>query len=633
MITRRQALALLAGTLLPGDVLAAYFESDYVEGMGGEVALPPVAERLPKNPRVVNLSGMGREVGRYGGAVRMLIGGQRDIRYMPVIAYARLVGYDEQLSVTADLAESFEVEEERIFTFRLREGHRWSDGSLFTAEDFRYVWDDMFNNKELSRGGIPAMLKIDGKGPRFEVLDPLTIRYTWDVPNPDFLADQASASPLRLMMPSAYLKQFHVKYQTKEKLDAYIAKEHVQDWIALHQRMSRVTRPENPDLPTLDAWRNRTTPPSGRFVFERNPYYHRVDEKGQQLPYVDKILMDISSGDLIAAKTGTGESDLQFTNLDFSDYTFLKNAEQRYPLQVDLWKNTKGSRVCFFPNLNCKDDVWRNLWRDVRVRRALSLSINRQEINKAVFFGLAKESANSILPTSPLFKPEYRDAWAKFDPAEANRLLDEVGLTERDAYGVRILPDGRSAKMTVESAGETTVENDVLELVHDYWSEIGIKIFVRISQRELLRRRIKGGDTIMTVGQGIDNGIPTSDMSPKDLAPTSDDHQHWPLWGLHSLSGGSDGRAPDLPEAQELLALLSRWRLAGQVTEREEAWHKMLHLFTDQVFTIGTVNATLQPIVHNRRLRNVPRDGQYGYEPLSYLGVYMPDTFWYDSNA
>lgn len=110
-----------------------------------------------------------------------------------------------------------------------------------------------------------------------------------------------------------------------------------------------------------------------------------MDENGVQLPYIDKVVMGVGSGDLISAKTGTGESDLQFTNLDFADYTFLKNAEKRYPIKVDLWKRTQGARIALMPNLNCKDLVWRQVLLDVRVRRALSLAINREEINKAVF--------------------------------------------------------------------------------------------------------------------------------------------------------------------------------------------------------------------------------------------------------
>ncbi|MBT9371796.1 ABC transporter substrate-binding protein [Rhizobium sp. CSW-27] len=634
MITRRQALALLAGTMLPKAALGASLDSTYLSESGIAGTLPPLSERLPRNPRVVHLAGEeGKLIGRHGGTLRILIGGQRDIRYMPIISYARLVGYNEKLEMEPDLVERFEVEADRIFTFHLREGHRWSDGSPFTAEDFRYVWEDMFLNKELYRGGIPSSLIINGTAPHFEVLDERTVRYSWEVPNPDFLTDIASPSPLRLMMPAAYLKQFHPKYQNPEALKELIAKARVEDWIALHQKQSRTVRPENPDLPTLDAWRNTTPPPSGRFVFERNPYYHRVDEEGRQLPYIDRVYFDVSSSDLIAAKTGTGESDLQFTNLDFADYTFLKNAEDRYPIKVDLWKRIQGSRMALYPNLNCKDPVWNRLWRDVRVRRALSLAVNRREINMAVFFGLAAESANTILPQSPLFRLHYRNAWAQYDPAEANRLLDEAGLDKRGAGDIRLLPDGRHARIIIEITGENSIETDILELIHDHWLEVGIKIFVRTSQRELLRRRVKGGETIMTVFHGLDNGVPTADMSPEELAPTSDDQMQWPLWGLHAYSGGSDGKPADMPEAIRLSALLDEWRLSESAAEREVIWHHMLELYTDQVFTIGTVNATLQPVVRARNLRNVPQDGLYGYDPMSYLGVYRPDTFWYDKDA
>lgn len=630
MISRRHTLALLAGALIPHRVFAAYQESEFLRSGADAQSLPPVAERLPKIPRVMKLAESGKLPGRHGGTVRMMIGSQRDIRYLPIFSYSRLAGYNEHLELQPDILESFEIKEDRIFTFRLREGHRWSDGSDFTSDDFRYVWDDMFLNKKLYKGGVPASLKVNGKPPKFETLDRLTVRYSWDEANPEFMADIASPSPLRLMHPANYLKQFHVNYQKKEQLEQLMKQQGVEDWVALHQKMSRTVRPENPDLPTLDAWRPRTAPPAGRFVFERNPYYHRVDENGLQLPYLDRILMDVSAGDLIAAKTGTGESDLQVTNLDFADYTFLKGAEERYPLTVDLWKRIQGSRVVFFPNLNCKDEVWRLLWRDVRVRRALSLAINRTEINKAAFFGLAKESANAILPESPLFKPAYRDSWAIFDRDKANQLLDEAGLTGRGSEGERLLPDGRSARIIIETAGENTVESDVLELVRDHWAEIGIKIFVRVSQRELLRRRVKGGDTIMTVAQGLDNGVPTADMSPKELAPTTDDQMHWPLWGLHHLSGGSDGKPSDMPEVIALSKLFADWRSAASFEERQRIWHEMLQIHADQVFTIGTVNATLQPVTHSSRMKNVPKDGLYGFAPMSYLGVYMPDIFWYD---
>lgn len=625
MITRRVLLSLLASSAALPFAGSAEAET--------KIAGSAVSPGPPTSPRVIDLAAIGREPGKRGGTVRMLIGGQRDIRFMPINGYARLVGYDEHLNPLADLLEKYEVEHSKVFTFHLREGHRWSDGSPFTTEDFRYVWEDMFHNKELHRGGIPAELIVNGAEPRFEILDERTVRYSWDVPNPDFLAQQAAPSPTRLMMPSAYMKQFHPKYQDAETLVKLMKANRVEDWSSLHQVMGRTVRPENPDLPTLEPWCPRTKPPAQQFIFERNPHFHRVDENGVQLPYIERFVLNVSSPGLIAAKAGSGESDLQLANIDFADYTFLKSSEKRFPVHVNLWKRTQGSRIALMPNLNCKDDVWRNLFRDVRVRRALSLAIDRSEINKAAFYGIAKESANTVLPESRLYKPEYAEAYITHDPDEASRLLDEAGLDRRNEKGFRLLPDGRIMQIVIETAGEDNFESDVLELVADHWYKVGIAIHVRASSRELFRSRIRGGETIMCVWQGLDNGVPTADMSPKELAPTADDQLQWANWGLHYLSGGSDGRPPDMPEPLKLLDLLAAWRRSGETAEREKIWHEMLSIYTDQVFTIGIVNAALQPVVSSSKLRNMPSRGLFCFDPYAYLGVYMPDTFWFGESA
>ena len=200
---------------------------------------------------------------------------------------------------------------------------------------------------------------VDGKPPVFEVVDKLTVRYSWDAPNPDFLPSLAAAQPLVFLLPAHYMKQFHEKYQDEAKLAELVKANKVKNWVGLHQRMARQYRPENPDLPTLDPWRNTTKPPAEQFVFDRNPFFHRVDENGLQLPYIDQFVLNVSSSSIIPAKTGAGESDLQFTGIDFADYTFLKDAEKRYPVKVNLWKRTQGSRVALLPNLNAADPVWR----------------------------------------------------------------------------------------------------------------------------------------------------------------------------------------------------------------------------------------------------------------------------------
>lgn len=629
MLTRRTALGAIASAIIPGRLRAAEPKSALPSP---ETGLPDLADRLPKTPRVIDVSAMGRLPGRPGGTVRTLIGSQKDVRFMTIYGYARLVGYDESLNMHADILESFEDVGSRIFTFRIREGHKWSDGSLLTAEDFRYCWEDVWLNKHLKSEGPPRAFLVDGKMPAFEIIDPLTVRYTWDAPNPDFLPSLAAPQPLSLVLPAAYLKQFHEKYQEPDQLQALIKKHRARKWTALHLIMSRQYRPENPALPALEPWINRTEPPAERFVFERNPFFHRVDENGQQLPYIDRFILNVSSSAIIAAKAGSGESDLQMNGIDFADYSFLKDSEKRYPLKVHLWKRTQGSRLALLPNLNVADPTWRAVLRDVRVRRALSLAIDRREINMAVFYGLAKESADTVLPESPLFRTEFAEAWAAHDADKANALLDEAGLNARDEDGFRMLPDGRTAQITVETAGESSLDTDVLELVTDHWRAIGIPLFIRTSQRDVFQSRALGGQIMMSLWSGIDNGVPTAEMSPHQLAPTVEDQLQWPLWGSHYASDGQVGEPPDLPEAVELISLLTRWRRAGEHQERVHIWDAMLSLYTDQVFSIGIVNGTLQPVLASTRLRNLPSTGLYGFDPTSYLGVYMPDTFWLEED-
>ncbi|MBW9113277.1 ABC transporter substrate-binding protein [Rhizobium cauense] len=633
MVTRRTFLGGLIGSaVVPSVVNAAAdrdIEPEFLRDWLRAGRVPPMVDRLPTHPRIVNMKEMGRQPGVYGGTVRTIIGSQKDIRYMTVYGYSRLVGYDKHLMFQPDILLGFESKDDTVFTFHLREGHRWSDGAPFTVDDFRYWWEDVILNKDLTPGGGALELRPHGDLPKFEVLDDLRVRYTWARPNPMFMPALAGPLPLVIFGPGHYLKQFHKKYQDDFRLSALMKQNRVKKWADLHIKMSRASRPENPDLPTLDPWRNTTAPPADQFVFVRNPFFHRVDENGVQLPYVDKFILNVSSSSIIAAKAGAGESDLQATGVDFNDYTFLKDAEKRFPVRVNLWKQIRGSRVALLPNLNCADEVWRKLFREASFRRALSMAINRHEINMVAFYGLGKASADTVLPDSPLFRPEYAEAFIAHDPDQANKLLDELGLTNRGDDGIRLLPDGRRAEITVETAGESNLDTDVLELVRDHWREIGLALYTRTSQRDIFRSRAMSGTIMMSIWYGIENGVATADMSPGQLAPTLDDQLQWPLWGMHYLSAGQEGSAPDLPEVQQLVDLLNRWGETARFEEREVIWHQMLALYTQQVFSIGLINSTLQPILRSARLQNVPDKALYGFDPTSFLGLYMPDSFWF----
>jgi peptide/nickel transport system substrate-binding protein len=192
-----------------------------------------------------------------------------------------------------------------------------------------------------------------------------------------------------------------------------------------------------------------------------------------------------------------------------------------------------------------------------------------------------------------------------------------------------LLPDGRQAGILVETAGESTLETDVLELVRDHFREVGLALFIRTSQRDIFRKRALAGSLVMAVWQGLENAVPTADMSPAFLAPTQGDQMNWPIWGQHYMSVATSGTKPDMDGPLTLLGDLIDWYNAPDQASRAAAWHRMLALRADQVYSIGTVNGALQPIVHSSRLRNVPVEALWGYEPASYFGAYSPDTFFF----
>jgi len=626
LIRTRLGLVALALVLLPAPARAALQETPIFAAAVAKGELPPVISRLPREPSLAELE----TIGRPGGELRLLMASPKDTRLMVVYGYARLMAYTPGLALVPDILEAAEVSEDRVFTLRLRPGHKWSDGQPFTTEDFRYWFEDVAENPDLSPSGLPLQLLPNGERPHFEVLDEVTVRFTWSRPNPLFLPALAQPDPLFIYRPAHYLKQFHRKYANKEALDALVKQAGMRNWAALHNKLDVMYRNDNPDLPSLEPWILKTRPPADRIVFERNPYYYRVDGAGHQLPYIDRVILSIANSKIIPAKTGAGESDLQARYLSFDDYTFLKAGETANDYKVRLWRTGPGSQLALYPNLNVDDPVWHGLVRDVRFRRALSLATNRHEINQVIYFGLAIEGQNTVLPESPLYRPEYREAWAGFDPTEANRLLDLIGL-KRDGDGIRQLPDGRPADIIAEDSGESSEKSDVLELIRDSWRQVGIRLFSRPTQLTLFRRRVFSGQTLMSIEKGIENGLPTADMPPWEFAPTTQQQLEWPKWGQYRETKGQAGEPPDLPSASRLLELYETWLNAHAGGDHAQIWHEMLRIWADEVYSIGLIAGVLQPVVVNARLRNVPAEGVYNWDPGAHFGLYKPDGFWFDT--
>ncbi|WP_424832742.1 ABC transporter substrate-binding protein [Ruegeria sp.] len=623
------ALALLGMLPATAEIPANLQESAFWQSEVDSGDLPPAAERVPQDPLIVDLTAKGREFGEPGGTLRTMVTRSKDIRQMVVYGYARLVGFDENYEIAPDLLAAYENEGNLKFTLRLREGHKWSDGSPFTSEDFRYWWEDVANNELLSPSGPPDFLLVEGKPPVVTFPDEMTVVFEWEDPNPNFLQSLAQARPPFIYRPSAFLKQYHEKFADQEELAFQVEDARVKSWAALHNKLDNLYKFDNHELPTLQPWLNASSGKKIRHSFVRNPYYHRIDSNGVQLPYIDVVEMEIVAPGLVAAKTNAGESDLQGRGLAFRDASILKKGEADGNYKTLLWKTGVASQIAIYPNLNFEDDGWRDVLRDVRVRRALSLAIDRNTINQALYFKLAQPGAMSVLPASPFYDEENAKAWAQYDIDAANALLDEVGLTERDRDGIRLLPDGRPMELVIETAGERQEVENALQIVTDNWRDIGVDLVMRPLDRDILRNRVFAGNTMASVWFGWDDGIPQHHTSPAYLAPTDQVFLAWPKWGQYYQTGGGSGEPPDMPEAQRLMELAHDWEIASSDEARAAVWTEMLKIHANQLYAIGILNGAPQPIVVSNRLRNVPEQAMWAWEPGAHFGVHRPDEFFF----
>lgn len=625
-------LALAIAAILPAHVIAGPVlqESAFWKAEVDSGDMPAVADRVPVNPFVVDLEARGRKPGVAGGTLNTMVTRSKDIRQMVVYGYARLVGYDEDYTLMPDLLASYENEDNRVFTLHLREGHHWSDGHLFTSADFEFWWNDVANNNRLSPAGPPDFLRVEGKLPTVTFPDELTVVYAWEDPNPNFLQSLAQARPPFIFRPAHFLKKYHEKFAEAKALAVEVDDARVNSWAALHNKRDNMYKFDNHELPTLQPWMNSTSGKKIRHLFVRNPYYHRIDKNGVQLPYIDVVEMEIVAPGLVAAKSNAGQSDLQARGLGFRDIAILRKGEaDGGNYQTYLWGSGVASQIAIYPNLNVDDDVWRAVMRNVNVRRALSLAIDRKSINRALYFKLAKPGAMTVLPISPFFEQENRDAWAAYDIDAANALLDGAGLDKRNDDDIRLLPDGRPVEIVIETAGERQEVENALQIITDNWAEVGVRLVMRPLDRDILRNRVYSGTSMAAVWFGWDNGLPQAYTSPSHLAPRHQEFFAWPKWGQYYQTNGEAGTPPDLPEAIRLMELAHDWDRAETEQQRTDAWREMLAIHADQVFGIGILAEAPQPVVVNNKLHNVPKLAIWAWEPGAHFGIHRPDEFYF----
>jgi peptide/nickel transport system substrate-binding protein len=580
--------------------------------------LPPVEERLPANPLVVEPF---ESLGQYGGTWRSALRGGQDNAWLTrILGYDFLVRWDPNWEeVIPNLAESFESNADATeYTFTLREGTKWSDGEPFTADDIVFWYEAVIANEDYVATHPVGSWLMGGDEPVVvEKVDDYTVKFLFAEPNGLFLqrlATPSGAEPTRY--PEHYCSQFHGAYT--EDLDELIAENEATDWVNLFElKCGGIPGAPyealwyNADLPTLYAW-DITTPYGGnstQVVAERNPYYWKVDTEGRQLPYIDRLVAEIGDDvQVLVLKAMNGEIDMQDRHIASLDNkaVFADNMETGDYHFFDTIPSSMNTNAIAF-NLTHKDPVKREIFQNQDFRIALSHAINRQEIIDVVYVGQGEPYQLAPRPTSPFYNERLAKQYTEYDPDLANEMLDAI-YPDKNADGIRLGPDGNPIAFNVEVDATQLDRVNVLELVKGYWEAVGIQANIVSEDRSLLYTRKNGNEHDVAVWGG-DGGLDVI-LEPRWYFPFSDESwfaEAWVTW-YNNPSGEGALAAPEEPpaEAMRQMELYDQIKASGDPAEQAELMNEILEIAADQFYAIGiSLNPPGYGIVKNN-FHNVP---------------------------
>ncbi len=582
---------------------STYKEAPMLAEMVQQGTLPAVDLRLPPEPVIIQPH---ESIGQYGGTWQGVIRRANEsmygeLSYEPMLRFA--MGGQE---IIPNVAESWEEDaESKVFTFYMRQGIKWSDGEPLTADDVVFWFEDMVSNEELFPA-FPVWLTAGGQRCTLEKVDDYTVRFVFETPAPFFIR-QMGHPWNEVYRPRHFLEQFHPQYADETELNQKIEESGLETWVALF--LAKENWDTSLEVPVIFGWMNETLGTDQRTAV-RNPYYWKVDPEGNQLPYIDRHVGRMASDTAVAQlKAFSGEVDYSsFAVGQFPrDTMTLKRSEEQGNYHVVPTPISEPNVFILALNLNHKDPVLREIFSDRRFRIALSYAINRAEIQDLIYLDQPKESRQvAALPESPYYHEAAAKNYTEYDVEQANTLLDEMGLTERDAEGVRLRPDGSPILITLEVMGDRDDFVDALELISNWWKEIGIGGSVKPQERSLYQTRINGAEHDAGVhfsGAGLFPPIRPDRMLP--ITPTC----LWaPAWGLWYATRGESGEEPPA-EVKHQLELYDELLLTPALEDRQALWNEIMDIQAENLYHMGICDRAAVPCTVSNRMHNVPETG------------------------
>ncbi len=592
----------------------------------GNPELPSLAERLPEEPLVVAPY---NEIGKYGGTFDVLSNAtEAGTSDFLSVRHVNLVRYSDDLqTVVPNIAKDWKWNDDFTqLTFFLRKGHKWSDGAPFTAEDVKYWYDNLALNPDVMAKPKDYVL-VAGERMTVDVIDPQTVRFNLPGPKPGLIAHFAT-SFAQGFQPKHFLGKWDPKLNPDADamaqaagfenglavISAYYGNS---DWTdtpsPLLSKPAEVANLPADVVPTLESHITISDTTEGRHLVA-NPYFHMVDTAGNQLPYIsEQDEVYINENEVRILKLINAEVDYKEQSLQLDSAPLLMENQEKGDYTIDLRPEITISTFAF--NVTSEDLEKRKLFGDLRFRQAMSVAINREEVNEVSYFDLGEPKQYiGFSPRPDFVDKKWEQHFAQYDPALANSLLDEIGMKDTDGDGFRELPNGDKIVLNLQFSIQG-IPSSVVELVGQHWSEVGVQTTVKEVTPDEFRSAQSSNKLDVTMwrkGQPVAIVLGNNELW---VPPYSDyfGSRTGMLWAEWVDSKGASGVEP--PEfAKQLIADIDVFQSAAAGTpESNKAGARLVENLAGNLLFIGTVKAPA-PIYHRNALKNFRSFTTHSYE-------------------
>ena len=585
-------------------------EAPMLEELVASGEIPPVEERLPEEPLISTAD----EIGKYGGTFRGAgfgpTHGQLDTEGFRFTGLLRLE--PDLKTMTPMLLKEYTVNDDFTeWVLTLRKGLKWSDGEPFTSDALMFWYEDILLNEEVTPTVHDRYIS-GGEVMKMEAVDDETVKVSFAAPYPAFdVVMMNSCGPGEYMWaPRHYLENWHIKYNTEAEA---LAKEEGQEsWVAAFNiHKDRGQTGTDCEAPDISPWLLREIDDQGNRYFHRNPYYFVVDKEGNQLPYIDEqVSVLVADAQTRTLKLMSGELHAAAENpLPVSEYTLYKDGEAQGDYTTYMFENTRGSDCAFTFNITHKDPVLRELFNDVKFREAMSLSIDRQQINEVLFFNRATIRAAVPPPDTSFMDDWMNDYMTEFDPEGAGERFDELGLEWDAAHAQRTRPDGSTLVLVLETTEEFAA---MAEMVAEMWTEAGIKTEFKQQERSFMRERFLTNERDVQCFTFDSVAEFALRSNPEKIKPAwvRDELGFAPLYREWYDSDGASGEEPP-QELQDFRAAVEEWQLLTPGSDEYiQAGKDILKTHTENLWYVGLTVAPRVVIISNT-LGNTPDEGTF----------------------